>query len=53
MNLEVFATGVMVQLLSSLHVTQPTLGMNPFSDLAERQFAAQRLEQCFCEVFIS
>lgn len=50
MNLRVFVIGVVAQILSGLHLTQPTLGIHPFSDLVDRQFSAQRLDQCFCEL---
>ncbi len=54
MNLRVLAGGVVLQLvlqlLCHLQLTSPAIGMNPFSDLVEMQFSAQRLDQCFCEV---
>lgn len=50
MYLGIFLAGVSIQLLSCVHLTCPTIGMNPISDIIERQFAAERLEQCFCEV---
>lgn len=54
MNLRVLAGGVVLQLvlqlLCHLQLTSPAIGMNPFSDLVEMQFSAQRLDQCFCEL---
>lgn len=52
MRLNLLAVGVVAQLLCCLRLTHPSPGLNPFQDLMEREFSAQRLDECFCEVSV-